>query len=56
MTKKELRQKTTDELQRLQESYKKIAIENINEGYYAIAIEYLNRAEYIEGVLSQRNI
>ena len=56
MTKKELKAKTTDELQSLQASYKKIAIEHINEGYYAVAIQYLNRAEYIECVLEERNI
>ena len=52
--KKELKQKTTDELLRLQASDKKIAIERINEGLYAMAIEYLNRAEYIDSILSCR--
>ena len=51
MTKKELKQKTTDELQSLQESNKKRAIELINEGYYVMAIEYLNRAEDIDSIL-----
>jgi hypothetical protein len=54
MTKKELKQKTTYELQCLQESYKKIAIEHINEGYYVMAIQYLNRAEDIESILDCR--
>ena len=51
MTKKELKQKTTDELQRLQESDKKRAIELINEGEYVIAIKYLDRAEDIDSIL-----
>ena len=51
MTKKELKQKTTSELQRLQESDKQRAIELINEGYYVMAVEYLNRAEDIDSIL-----
>ena len=54
MTKKELKQKTTDELQSLQEFAKKIAIERINEGEYVIAIKYLNMAEDIDSILSCR--
>lgn len=51
MTKKELKAKTTDELQRLQESDKKRAIELINEGEYIIAIKHLDRAEDIDSIL-----
>lgn len=51
MTKKELKAKTTYELQCLQESDKKRAIELINEGYYVMATEYLNRAEDIDSIL-----
>ena len=51
MTKKELKQKTTNELQSLQEFNKNKAIELINEGYYVMAIEYLNRAEDIDSIL-----
>lgn len=54
MTKKELKQKTTDELQRLQASDKKRAIELINEGDYVIAIKYLDRAEDIDCILDCR--
>lgn len=56
MTKKELKQKTTDELLRLQESDKKRAIELINEGEYIIAIKHLDRAEDIECILEGRKI
>lgn len=51
MTKKELKQKTTYELQCLQESWKNKAIELINEGLYSIAIKYLNMAEDIDSIL-----
>lgn len=51
MTKNELKTKTTDELQRLQESDKKRAIELINEGEYIIAIKHLDRAEDIDSIL-----
>lgn len=51
MTDKELKQKTTDELQRLQASYKKIAIERINKEDYPIAIEYIKRADKIYSIL-----
>ena len=51
MTKKELKQMTTDELQCLQEFYKNKAIELINYGLYATAIQYLNRAEDIDFML-----
>ena len=56
MTKKELKQKTTNELESLLESDKKRAIELINEGYYVMAIEYLNRAEDIDSILYCRKI
>lgn len=56
MTKKELKQKTTYELQCLQESWKNKAIELINEGLYGMAIKYLNMAEDIECVLNERKI
>lgn len=54
MTKKELKQKTTYELESLLESDKKRAIEHINEGYYAMAIKYLERAEDIDCILEGR--
>ena len=54
MTKKELKQKTTYELQCLQESWKNKAIELINEGLYGMAIRYLNMAEDIDSILSCR--
>ena len=54
MTKKELKQKTTDELQRLQESWAKEAIELINDGLYSIAIKYLNMAVDIDLILYRR--
>ena len=56
MTKNELKAKTTDELQRLQESDKKRAIELINEGEYIIAIKHLDRAEDIDSILEGRKI
>lgn len=56
MTKKELKAKTTDELQRLQESWAKEAIELINDGLYSIAIKYLNMADDIDSILSCRKI
>jgi hypothetical protein len=54
MKKKDLKQKTTSELQSLQESDKKRALELINEGDYVIAIQYLNRAEDINCILEGR--
>ena len=54
MTKKELKQKTTYELQRLQESWVKEAIELINDGFYSIAIKYLNMAVDIDLILYRR--
>ena len=54
MTKKELKQKTTEELQCLQESWAKEAIELINEQLYSIAIKYLNMAEDIDFILYSR--
>ena len=54
MTKKELKQKTTYELQRLQESWAKEAIEHINDGFYSIAIKYLNMAVDIDLILYRR--
>lgn len=54
MTKKELKQKTTYELQRLQESWAKEAIELINDGLYSIAIKYLNMAVDIDLILYRR--
>ena len=54
MTKKELKQKTTYELQCLQESWKNKAIELINEGLYSIAIKYLNMAVDIDLILYRR--
>lgn len=51
MTKKELKAKTTYELQCLQEFNKNKAIELINLGYYAMAIKYLNMAEDIHSIL-----
>ena len=54
MTKKELKQKTTNELESLLESDKKRAIEHINDGYYVMAIKYLNRAEDIDCILDCR--
>lgn len=56
MTKNELKAKTTDELQSLQEFHKKRAIELINKGEYVIAIKHLDRAEDIEGILEGRKI
>ena len=54
MTYKELKQKTTNELQSLQESDKKRAIELINKGEYVIAIKHLDRAEDIDCILEGR--
>lgn len=54
MTKKELKAKTTYELQCLQESWKNKAIELINEGLYSIAIKYLNMAKDIDFILYRR--
>lgn len=54
MTKKELKQKTTYELQCLQESWAKEAIELINDGLYSIAIKYLNMAVDIDLILYRR--
>lgn len=54
MTKKELKQKTTSELQSLQEFNKNKAIELINMGYYTMAIRHLNRAEDIDCILDCR--
>lgn len=51
MTKKELKAKTTYELQCLQASWVKEAIELINEQHYSIAIKYLNMAEDIHSIL-----
>lgn len=51
MTKKELKEKTTYELQCLEESWVKRAIELINERNYTIAIQYLNRAKDINSIL-----
>lgn len=56
MTKNDLKAKTTDELQRLQESWAKEAIELINDGLYSIAIKYLNMAVDIECILEGRKI
>lgn len=54
MTKKELKEKTTYELQCLQESWAKEAIELINEQHYSIAIKYLNMAVDIDWELYRR--
>lgn len=54
MTKNELKEKTTYELQRLQESWAKEAIELINEQLYSIAIKYLNMALDIDLILYRR--
>lgn len=54
MTKNELKEKTTYELQRLQESWAKEAIELINDGFYSIAIKYLNMALDIDLILYRR--
>ena len=54
MTKKELKAKTTEELQRLLEFNKNEAIERINEGFYGMAIRHLYRAEDIDCILSER--
>lgn len=54
MTKNELKTKTTYELQRLQESWAKEAIELINDGLYSIAIKYLNMAVDIDLILYRR--
>ena len=54
MTKKELKEKTTEELQCLQESWAKEAIELINEQLYSIAIKYLNMAVDIDLILYRR--
>lgn len=56
MTKKELKEKTTYELQCLQESWKNKAIEMINLGYYSIAIKYLNMALDIDLILCCKKI
>lgn len=56
MAKKELKAKTTEELQSLQEFDKNKAIELINEGEYIIAIKHLDRAEDIECILEGRKI
>lgn len=54
MTKKELKQKTTDELQSLEEFNKNKAIELINMGLYTMAIRHLDRAEDIDCILEGR--
>lgn len=54
MTKNELKEKTTYELQRLQESWAKEAIELINDGLYSIAIKYLNMAVDIDLIIYRR--
>lgn len=56
MTKKELKTKTTDELERLLEFNKNEAIERINEGFYGMAIRHLYRAEDIDSILEGRKI